>query len=169
MRLFHGVILLFLLIFAPLSAQNTKLRLAHYDEEQVLKAMSETAEVERAIKSLGDQYEAEMTRMEEEYSRKAGEYQKGYISWDETIRMTRMEELHTMKTKMQNYYDMADQTLKAKRVELYAPVYKTLYDAVAKVAEQHQFLYVWDIKQIKYMSKDAVDITPMIKRELGIK
>lgn len=131
--------------------------------------MSQTAEAERAIKSLADQYEAEMTRMEDEYSRKAGEYQKSYISWDETIRKTRMEELQTMKTKMQNYYDMADQTLKAKRVELYAPVYKALYDAVSKVAEQHEFLYVWDIKQLKYKSKDAVDITPMIKRQLGIK
>ncbi len=131
--------------------------------------MPETAEVERAIKSLGDQHEAEMTRMEEEYSRMAGEYQKNYTSWDETIRKTRMEELHTLKTRMQNYYDMADQTLKAKRVELYAPVYETLYNAVAKVAEQNQFLYVWDIKQIKYKSNDAVDITPMIKRALGIK
>ncbi|MCQ2190572.1 MAG: OmpH family outer membrane protein [Paludibacteraceae bacterium] len=158
-----------LLTFALASAQNTHVKLAHYDEAEVIKMMKETETAERTLKSLSDQYEAEMVKMEGEYTRKAAEYQKEQASWDETIKRVRMEEIHTIKLKMQNYYDMASKTLADKRNELYAPVYKKIEQAVAEVAKEQGFLYVWDVKDLKYHSPQAVDITGMIKRKLGIK
>ena len=107
--------------------------------------------------------------MEGEYTRKAAEYQKEQASWDETIKRVRMEEIHTIKLKMQNYYDMASKTLSDKRNELYIPVHKKIDQAVAEVAKEQGFLYVWDVKTLKYCSPQAVDITSMIKRKLGIK
>lgn len=158
-----------LLTFAFASAQNTHVKLAHYDEAEVIKMMKETETAERTLKSLSDQYEAEMVKMEGEYTRKAAEYQKEQASWDETIKKVRMEEIHTIKLKMQNYYDMASKTLADKRNELYIPVYKKIEQAVAEVAKEQGFLYVWDVKDLKYHSPQAVDITGMIKRKLGIK
>lgn len=158
-----------LLTFAFASAQNTHVKLAHYDEAEVIKMMKETETAERTLKSLSDQYEAEMVKMEGEYTRKAAEYQKEQSTWDETIKRVRMEEIHTIKLKMQNYYDMASKTLADKRNELYAPVYKKIEQAVAEVAKEQGFLYVWDVKNLKYHSPQAVDITGMIKRKLGIK
>lgn len=160
---------LFLLTFTFASAQNTHVKLAHYDEDEVIKLMKETEAAERTLKSLSDQYEAEMEKMEGEYTRKASEYQKEQSSWDETIRRVRMEEIHTIKLKMQNYYDMASKTLSDKRNELYVPVHKKIDQAVAEVAKEQGFLYVWDVKNLKYCSPQAVDITSMIKRKLGIK
>ncbi|MBQ0157061.1 MAG: OmpH family outer membrane protein [Bacteroidales bacterium] len=158
-----------LLTFAFASAQNTHVKLAHYDEAEVIKMMKETETAERTLKSLSDQYEAEMVKMEGEYTRKAAEYQKEQSTWDETIKRVRMEEIHTIKLKMQNYYDMASKTLADKRNELYAPIYKKIEQAVAEVAKEQGFLYVWDVKDLKYHSPQAVDITGMIKRKLGIK
>lgn len=155
--------------FAFVSAQNTHVKLAHYDEAEVIKMMKETETAERTLKSLSDQYEAEMVKMEGEYTRKASEYQKEHASWDETIRRVRMEEIHTIKLKMQNYYDMASKTLADKRNELYVPVHKKIDQAVAEVAKEQGFLYVWDLKDLKYYSPQAVDITSMVKRKLGIK
>ena len=160
---------LLLLTFAFASAQNTHVKLAHYDEDEVIKLMKETEAAERTLKSLSDQYEAEMVKMEGEYTRKASEYQKEQSSWDETIRRVRMEEIHTIKLKMQNYYDMASKTLSDKRNELYVPVHKKIDQAVAEVAKEQGFLYVWDVKNLKYCSPQAADITSMIKRKLGIK
>lgn len=160
---------LLLLTFAFASAQNTHVKLAHYDEDEVIKLMKETEAAERTLKSLSDQYEAEMVKMEGEYTRKASEYQKEQSSWDETIRRVRMEEIHTIKLKMQNYYDMASKTLSDKRNELYVPVHKKIDQAVTEVAKEQGFLYVWDVKNLKYCSPQAVDITNMIKRKLGIK
>ena len=113
--------------------------------------------------------QAEMEKMEGEYTRKAAEYQNEHASWDETIKRVRMEEIHTIKLKMQNYYDMASKTLSDKRNELYIPVHKKIDQAVAEVAKEQGFLYVWDVKTLKYCSPQAVDITSMIKRKLGIK
>ena len=160
---------LLLLTFAFASAQNTHVKLAHYDEDEVIKLMKETEAAERTLKSLSDQYEAEMVKMEGEYTRKAAEYQKEQSSWDETIKRVRMEEIHTIKLKMQNYYDMASKKLSDKRNELYIPVHKKIDQAVAEVAKEQGFLYVWDVKNLKYCSPQAVDITSMIKRKLGIK
>ena len=95
---------LLMLTFAFASAQNTHVKLAHYDEDEIVKLMKETEAAERTLKSLSDQYEAEMEKMEGEYTRKAAEYQKEQASWDETIKRVRMEEIHTIKLKMQNYY-----------------------------------------------------------------
>lgn len=159
--------LLLTLTFA--SAQNTHVKLAHYDEAEVVKMMKETETAERTLKTLSDQYEAEMTKMEGEYTRKAAEYQNEQSKWDETIKRVRMEEIHTIKLKMQNYYDMASKTLADKRNELYVPVYKKIEQAVAEVAKEQGFLYVWDVKDLKYHSPQAVDITSMVKRKLGIK
>ncbi len=158
-----------LLTFVFASAQNTHVKLAHYDEDEIVKLMKETETAERTLQSLSDQYEAEMVKMEGEYTRKAAEYQKEQSSWDETIKRVRMEEIHTIKLKMQNYYDMASKTLADKRKELYVPVHKKLDQAVAEVAKEQGFLYVWDVKDLKYHSPQAVDITSMIKRKLGIK
>ena len=66
-------------------------------------------------------------------------------------------------------YDMASKTLSDKRNELYIPVHKKIDQAVAEVAKEQGFLYVWDVKTLKYCSPQAVDITSMIKRKLGIK
>ena len=166
-QLFSALLLLFAFLFA--SAQNTHVKLAHYDESEIISLMKDTETAERTLKSLSDQYEAEMTKMEGEYTRKASEYQQGQPSWDETIKRVRMEEIHTIKLKMQNYYDMASKTLSDKRNELYVPVHKKIDQAVAEVAKEQGFLYVWDVKDLKYHSPQAVDITNMVKRKLGIK
>ena len=71
---------LLMLTFAFASAQNTHVKLAHYDEDEIVKLMKETEAAERTLKSLSDQYEAEMEKMEGEYTRKAAEYQNGQAS-----------------------------------------------------------------------------------------
>ena len=58
---------LLMLTFAFASAQNTHVKLAHYDEDEIVKLMKETEAAERTLKSLSDQYEAEMEKMAKQY------------------------------------------------------------------------------------------------------
>lgn len=68
------VALLFLAMPMLGMAQNTQIKLGYLDVQALFMSLPEVASIEGSLKELASQHEAEIKRMEDEYTRKMMEY-----------------------------------------------------------------------------------------------
>lgn len=147
-------------------AQNAQVKLGHLDVQALFMQLPDAAQIDSAMKKTSMEYEAELKRMEDEVTRKAAEYKEGESKWDETIKQNRMEEIRNLQTRMQNYYQNAQQLLQKKQESLQAPVREKIKKAIDAVAAENGFLYVFDTQAILYKSEQSVDITNLVMKKL---
>lgn len=164
-----SILVLFLAIPFFAFSQNTQIKFGHLDVQALFLALPEAAEIEATMKKLGEQHENEIKRMEDEFNRKLREYQQGEQTWDETIKKNRMEELQTLQTKMQNYYQTAQTTLQQKQEELQNPLREKILKSINEVGAENGFLYIFDSNALLFRSEQAIDVTPLLRKKLGVK
>lgn len=164
-------LLVALFFVAPfvVSAQNTQVKLGHLDVQALFVSMPEAKQIDSTLKKLGAQHENEIKRMEEEFNRKLAEYKQGEGQFDETIKRSRMEDLQTLQTKMQNYYQQAQALLQQKQEELQVPLREKIRRAITEVGSENGFLYILDTNVIMYKSELSIDVAPLVKKKLGVK
>ncbi len=150
-------------------AQNTQIKLGYLDVQTLFMALPEVAQIETSLKDLAAQHEAEIKRMEDEYTRKLMEYKEGEAKWDNTIKQNRMEELQTLQQKVQAYYQQAQTMLQQKQEELQSPIREKLRKTIEEVGAENGFLYIYDLNALLYKSADAIDVTPLVKKKMGVK
>lgn len=163
------VALLFLAMPMLGMAQNTQIKLGYLDVQTLFMSLPEVASIETSLKELASQHEAEIKRMEDEYTRKMMEYKEGEAKWDDAIKRNRMEELQSIQQKVQLYYQQAQTMLQQKQEDLQAPIREKLRKTIDEVGAENGFLYIYDLNALLYKSPDAIDVTPLIKKKLGIK
>ena len=163
------VLALFLVIPFFAFSQNTQIKLGHLDAQGLLLIMAKAENIEETIGKLSEQHENEMKRMQDELSRKLAEYKQGETTWDETIKQNRAEELQTLDTKMQNYYQTARRALEQKQEELLTPLKDKLRKAIKEVGTENGFLYIFEDAVLLFKSEQAIDVTSLVNKKLGIK
>lgn len=149
-------------------AQTSNVKLGHLDVQLLFMSLPDAAEIDSVMKKTSDEYELELKRMQEEIARKTAEYQQNYNSWDETIKQNRAEEIQSLQTRVQNYYQNAQQLLQKKQESLQTPVREKIRKAIDDVAKENGFLYILDTQAILYKSDSAVDITNLVLKKLGV-
>ena len=163
------VLVLFLAIPFFAFSQNTQIKLGHLDAQGLLLTMAKAEKIEATMEKLTEQHENEMKRMQDELTRKLAEYKQGEAGWDETIKQNRAEELQTLDTKMQNYFQTARRMLEQKQEELIAPLKDKLRKAIKEVGAENGFLYIFEDAVLLFKSEQAIDVTPLVNKKLGIK
>ncbi|MDR1729895.1 MAG: OmpH family outer membrane protein [Prevotellaceae bacterium] len=162
------VFLLFLAMPFFAFSQNTQIKLGYLDVQSLFLALPEITEIEATMKKLTEQHEGEIKRLEDEYQRKLEEYQKNQQTWDESIRKSRVEELQALQMKMQNFYQTAQQSLQQKQEELQAPLREKIMKAMREVGAENGFLYIFEANSLLFKSDEAIDVTPLVKKKLGV-
>ena len=163
------VSVLFLAIPFFAFSQNTQIKLGYLDVQALFMSLPEVSEIKGTLKKLGEQHENEIKRMEDEFNRKLAEFKEGEQKWDETIKKNRMEELQTLQTKIQNYYQTAQQLLQQKQEELQNPLMEKILKAMKEVGNENGFLYIFEANTLLFKSDQAIDVTPLVKKKLGVK
>ena len=164
-----SVLVLFLAFPFFAFAQNTQVKLGHLDVQALFASLPEVATIETTLKLLTEQHENEMKRMEDEYNRKLAEFQDGQQNWDDAIKKNRVEELQTLQTKMQNYYQSAQQSLQKKQEELQTPLREKIMKAMNQVGAENGFLYIYDANLLLFKSEGSIDVTPLVKKKMEAK
>lgn len=149
-------------------AQTSTVKLGHLDVGLLFTSLPDAAEIDSVMKKTSDEYENELKRMQEEIARKTAEYQQNYSQWDETIKTNRAEEIQALQTRVQNYYQNAQQLLQKKQESLNVPVREKIRKAIDDVAKENGFLYILDTQAILFKSDSAIDITNLVLKKLGV-
>ena len=87
----------------------------------------------------------------------------------DAIRQITEEEIMSLQQRIQTTYQTAQQDVQKKQTEWLAPIHERMAKAIQSVGEKEGYTYIFDTAATMYVGKDALDVMPAVKKELGIK
>lgn len=146
-------------------------KLAYVDIQEIFQVMPELSEVETSLADLNEQYEKEMSKMYEEYTAKVKEFQDNLATMAESIKARRQSELRDLENRISTFQQTAQQEAQQKQMELLNALRDKIIKAVNEVGAENNYTYVFDIstQSVVYQSPKAVNITPLVKKKMGLK
>jgi len=160
-------IFVILALVLPMLASAEKY--GHVNSTELFQQMPEVAKVKAQMDTIQSQYENQLTMMQEELQKKFQDYQANEATMPDGIKQVRQQELQEMQGRIQTFYQTAEQDIQKKQQELLAPVHEKLTKAIKAVGEREGFTYIFDSVAMLYISDNAVDVSPAVRKELGIK
>lgn len=155
------------LLALPIIASAQKF--GHINTQELFAQMPEVAQVKLKMDTIQSQYENQLASMNEEFQKKVQDYQTQEATMAEAIKQIRQQELQEMQQRIQLFYQTAEQDIQKKQQELLAPVHEKMTKAIKTVGEREGYTYIFDSAAMVHIGADAVDATPAVKKELGIK
>ena len=159
--------ILMLALALPMIASAQKI--GHVSSQEIMAIMPETKKMAEKLDSLQGVYETQLANMQEEFNKKLTEFQQQQATMTAGVREFRQQELAEMEQRTQMFYQTVQKELQAKQVEYLQPVQTKLLEAINKVGAAQGCTYVMDKAGMLYIAPDALDLTPAVKAELGIK
>ena len=144
-------------------------KIGHVNSQEIMALMPETKQMGAKLDSLQSSYETQLANMQEEFNKKLTEFQQQQATMTAGVKEFRQQELAEMEQRMQMFYQTVQQDLQAKQLEYLQPVREALLNAIKKVGAAQACTYVMDQAGMLYIAPDALDLTPAVKAELGIK
>ncbi|MBR1380857.1 MAG: OmpH family outer membrane protein [Paludibacteraceae bacterium] len=155
------------LLALPIIASAQKF--GHINTQELFAEMPEVAQVKLKMDTIQSQYENQLASMNEEFQKKVQDYQTQEATMAEAIKQIRQQELQEMQQRIQLFYQTAEQDIQKKQQELLAPVHEKMTKAIKTVGDREGYTYIFDSAAMVHIGADAVDATPAVKKELGIK
>ena len=134
------IIAMMLILPMAVSAQ----KFGHINTQELFTQMPEVNQVKLKMDTIQSQYENQLASMNEEIQKKAQDYQA-------------------------NEATMADAVKQIRQQELLAPIHEKMAKAIKAVGEREGYTYIFDSAAMVHIGADAKDVTPAVKKELGIK
>ena len=159
-------IILMLALALPMLASAQKL--GHINSQELLASMPELKTMQAKLDTLANQYELQFANMQEEFNKKVVDFQQSQATMTDGVRQFRQQELAEMEQRIQLFSQTAQKDIQAKQQEYFQPVQKKMLDAIKKVAAAQGCTYVFDAATLLYVADDALDLMPLVKKELGI-
>ena len=156
-----------IMLVLPLMASAQKF--GHVNTQELFAQMPEVNQVKLKMDTIQSQYENQLASMNEEIQRKYQDYQQNEATMPVAIKQMRQQELQEMQGRLQTFYQTAEQDIQRKQQELLAPVHEKMTKAIKTVGEREGYTYIFDSAAMVHIGNDATDVTPAIKKELGIK
>lgn len=144
-------------------------KLGYVNTNELFAQMPEVAKIKLQMDTIQSQYENQLTMMQEEFQKKAQDYQNQAASMTDAIRQIREQELQEMQQRIQLFYQTAEQDITKKQQELLAPVHERMAKAINAVGEKEGYTYIFDSAAMVYIAPTAEDVMPSVKKELKIK
>ncbi len=144
-------------------------KLGYVNTNELFAQMPEVAKIKLQMDTIQSQYENQLTMMQEEFQKKAQDYQNQAASMTDAIRQIREQELQEMQQRIQLFYQTAEQDITKKQQELLAPVHERMAKAINTVGEKEGYTYIFDSAAMVYIAPTAEDVMPSVKKELKIK
>ena len=144
-------------------------KFGHVNTQEVFSQMPEVAQVKLKMDTINSQYETQLASMNEELQKKYQDYQAQEATMAAAVKQIRQQELQEMQQRIQLFYNTAEQDIQKKQQELIAPVHEKMAKAIKAVGDRDGFTYIFDSASMVHIGADAIDATPAVKKESGIK
>jgi len=168
--MFKKIAFLLLCVF-PISLMGQEVKLGHINSQEILSLMPERTEIEKTLNDLQTQWENELLKMREEYYAKIKEFQDKQATMPESIKQARQSEIVEIEQRINIFNQTASSDLQKKQQELFTPVIDKVKKAINEVGSENNYTYIFDLstQSIVYQSPKSNDVTPLVKKKLGLK
>ena len=159
-------IILMLALVLPMLASAQKI--GHINSQELLAAMPELKTVQSKLDTLAGQYETQFANMQEEFNKKVADFQKDQSTMTAGVRDFRQQEIAEMEQRIYLFRQTAQEDIQKKQQEFLMPILQRMMDAIKKVGAEQGCAYVLEATTLHYIAPDALDLMPLVKKELGI-
>jgi len=160
-------IIIALMLIAPMALSAQKF--GHINTQELFAQMPEVNQVKQQMDTIQSQYESQLASMNEEFQKKYQDFVAQEATMADAVKQIRQQELQEMQQRIQLFYQTAEQDIQRKQQELLAPVHEKMAKAIKAVGEREGYTYIFDSQAMVHIGNDAIDATPAVKKELGIK
>lgn len=165
-------LVLIVMLILPLGVFAQSVKFGHLRSSEIIPLMAEYTKAQNDLQTYYKSYQDELKRLEDEFNKKAVEFQNEEKTLPENIRTRRQQELQDMATRAQEYSQTSEQDIAKKQQELMAPILQKANEAITAVGQEQGFTYIFDLDStpIPYVNEaSSVDVTAAVKAKLGIK
>ena len=169
----------FLLVISALLAMQAfaqeeakALRFGYLSYETAIQAMPEYAIVQKKMKTLQEQYQAETLRVEDEFNRKYEDFLDGQRDFPRSILQKRQSELQELMEKNIQFKEQGRQELAEAEREAMAPLRIRLIELLSTIGREkgYAFIYDTDTKALPFVNISfGEDINELVKNSLNVK
>ena len=162
-------ILLFAL-FTLNSNSQVKQKFGHVNSQEILQSMPGKDTVKIALENYKNELEQELVTMQKEFDTKYQKFLAEQEKLQEPIKSNKIKELQNLQQRIEDFKADAQELFANKEDELLSPLIKRAKDAIEKVSKENKYTYIFDAGVGFLLFMDPTDdITPLVKKELGIK
>ena len=144
-----ATILFTLCVVLCVSAQDNiqVLRFGYLSYDSVLRALPDYEQVQQQMTKLRSQYEAELSRVEQEFNRKFEEFLDGRADFPPTILRKRQTELQELMQRNVDFRNKSLQEISQTETQLMLPLKEKLSKAIALVGQQQGLAFILNTDQ----------------------
>lgn len=154
----------------PVLAMSQEIKLGYINSQEVLMLMPEVDGVEKQMAEFTEKNTKYLQDMQKEIQDKAARYEQEKAAMTDAIRRVQEEELQGLYERFQTAQQTLYQEAQAYQAKLIEPLQTKLRNAIEAIGKRQNLMFVYDMASgaVIYKSDKAVDITPAVKKELGI-
>ena len=144
--------------------------IAHINTAAVLEAMPDKVRAEKDLEQYYRGLENQLQAMANEYQTKMQDYQANQSTMSSFVKQSKEKEIIDLQNRIQQFQANAEGEFEAKRAELLSPILIIIQNAINAVASENDLSYVIDVSTgaAVFLGEDAIDITYMVMKKLGI-
>jgi len=144
-------------------------KLGRINSQEVILAMPETKEMQTSLQAVQKDWEENLEAINVEFNNKLQEFQKNLNTMSDAVRQIKEKELNDLRTRGNELQQMAQQDLAKKEQELMTPIVEKAQKAIETVSKTGGYLAIFETGSLIYFDEaNLTDITPLVKKELGI-
>ncbi|MDD4637750.1 MAG: OmpH family outer membrane protein [Bacteroidales bacterium] len=162
------LVVLFCVLTTGSYAQTAELKFGHLDTGTFMESLPETKEVQKKLADLQNKYEAELSKLNEEFNKKYTELATQSDTLPPTIKSRRTQEITELQQKITNFREQAYQDLQTQSESLIAPIKEKVRVAIKDVAAEQGLIYVFEAPALLYYSDKSIDLTPLMKKKFNL-
>ena len=162
-------LLLVLALVMPFMLSAQEIKMGYINSQEVLMLMPELNEVEKQMADFNEKNQKYLQEMQKEIEAKMAKFEQEKDNMTEAIRKVQEEDLQLLYQR----YQTAQQTIYQEyqqQQKLIQPLQDKLKNAIETVGKKQGLYFVFDMAAgaVIYKCDKAVDVTPAVKKELGI-
>jgi len=171
MKRISVIVTLLVVVFLgfSLSAQN-KIKLAHVNSNDLMMMMPGIDSVQKSIQDYAKRLDDDGKAMLAEYEKKVIDFQNNQATMSQSLQQVRMKEIQDLEARIRAFEELAQEELQTKQETLLRPIVDKARAAIAEVAKEQGYTYVFDSALgVLLYSDDSDNIIELVKKKLGIK
>lgn len=159
-----------MIAFSATAFSQKTVKLGHINSSDLMQIMPGKDSAQAAFETEVKVLEGELKAMQEELEKKYNDYKERQSQMTELIRSTKEQELNDLNQRIQVYQQNAQKKLQEKEAELLQPIIERAKQAIADVAKENGYTYIFDTSAGTLLyQQDSDDILALVKKKLGLK
>ena len=149
-----------------LHAQNQKY--GHVNSAEILQVMPGVDSISIKLKNFQEGLQVEYNELVEQFQKLQKEIEEKGAFMSPSVRQLKEKGLTDLQNSIQEFQYNVQDDLEQKQLELIKPFQDKIQQAINDVAKDNGYVYIFDTQILLY-SDGGHDVTPLVKKKLGIK